>query len=113
MFIGLNYLSIERKNCPEHLNEIQKFTLVKLLTTKKRDISTPMVILDVPQENSQVDLKDILVKPNHLLLQDTSIDNLLQKIIDDCEFKEEIDKIEAMLDLPSEPIIESSNDYSA
>jgi len=53
-----------------------------------------MVILDVPQENSQVNLKDILIKPNHLLLQDTSIDNILQKIIDDCGFKDDIDKIE-------------------
>ena len=85
---------MDRKNCPEHLNEIQKFTLIKLLTTKKRDISTPMVILDVPQAGSDVNLKDILTKPNHLLLQDSSIDNILQKIIDDCDFKNDLDKIE-------------------
>ena len=96
---------MDRKNCPEHLNEIQKFTLIKLLTTKKRYISTPMVILDVPQAGSDVNLKDILTKPNHLLLQDSSIDNILQKIIDDCDFKNDLDKIEQMLDLPGEELV--------
>lgn len=72
-----------------------------------------MVVMDVPNENSDVDLKEVLTKPNHLLLQDTSIDNILEKLIDDCSFKQEIDKIEAMLDLPNDQYNEPSNDSNS
>ena len=46
MFIGCNYLSIERKSCPDYLNNIQKLCLIKILNAKKRNIEAPMVIIN-------------------------------------------------------------------
>lgn len=47
LFIGCNFLNIDRKSCPDHLNVIQKLCLVKLLNAKKRAIDEPMVVINV------------------------------------------------------------------
>ena len=93
LFIGCNFLNIDRKSCPEHLNDIQKLCLVKLLNTKKRVIDDPMVVISASQD-SQVKLEELLTRPNHLVLQDVSVDKILAQIIADCGLTEEIDKIE-------------------
>jgi hypothetical protein len=46
MFIGCNFLNIERKSCPDYLNNIQKLCLIKILNAKKRNIEAPMVIIN-------------------------------------------------------------------
>lgn len=102
LFVGCNFLSIDRKSCPEHLNDIQKLCLVKLLNAKKRVIEAPMVVIHVAQENPQVKLEELLSRPNHLLLQDSSIDKIIGQIITDSGLTEEIDKIEQSLNFPQE-----------
>lgn len=102
LFIGCNFLNIDRKSCPEHLNDIQKLCLVKLLNAKKRVIDDPMVVINVAQENSQVKLEELLTRPNHLVLQDISVDKILSQIIEDCGLTEEIDKIEQGLVFPED-----------
>ena len=93
LFIGCNFLNIDRKSCPEHLNDIQKLCLVKLLNAKKRVIEAPMVVMNVAQDNAQVKLDEVLTRPNHLLLQDSSIDKILYKLFHDCGIMEDIEKI--------------------
>lgn len=61
-------MNVDRKSCPEHLNEIQKLCLIKLLNAKKRNIEAPMVVINVPYDNAPVKLEEVLTRPNHLLL---------------------------------------------
>ena len=61
-----------------------------------------MVVINVAQENSQVRLEEILNRPNHLLLQDVSVDKILAQIVADSGLADEIDKIEQSLNFPQE-----------
>lgn len=93
LFIGCNYLTIDRKSCPDHLNDIQKLCLIKLLNAKKRNIEAPMVILNAVQETPQVNLDELLNRPNHLVINDLTIDKILNQLVADVGIAGDIQKI--------------------
>jgi len=91
LFIGMDYLFMDINECPPHYQEIRKYAINSILKSQRKIIKTPMVILKVPKATDDLSFKKkVFIQPNHLVIEDESIDKILQNIIGDLKISDEI-----------------------
>ena len=101
MLVGLDFLSCDRKQCPQHLSECHK-QLHKIMFPPKGKYqhNVPIVIMYVPQSHDQPLLSDILTSmygplpPNILILQEASVDSMLIKLVRDLGSEAQVEAID-------------------